>query len=47
MARAACPAGDDLYSVARRLRTAFDPKVHGDDSRQVGDEPLVTALVRG
>lgn len=26
---------------------AFDPVVHGHWSRQVGDEPLVTAFVRG
>ena len=25
----------------------FDPRVHGHWSRQVGDEPLVTAFVRG
>ena len=41
-------AGDHLYSVdTLPPGTAFDPKVHGHDSRQVGDEPLVTALVRG
>ena len=27
--------------------SAFDPKVHGHWSRQVGDEPLVTLFVRG
>jgi hypothetical protein len=26
---------------------AFDPKVHGHRSRQLGDEPLVTLFVRG
>lgn len=26
---------------------AFDPAVHGHCSRQLGDEPLVTAFVRG
>jgi hypothetical protein len=25
----------------------FDPQLHGHNSRQVGDEPLVTAFVRG
>ncbi len=27
--------------------SSFDPKLHGHCSRQVGDEPLVTAFVRG
>ena len=27
--------------------TAFNPQLHGHASRQVGDQPLVTAFVRG
>jgi hypothetical protein len=27
--------------------STFDPQVHGHCSRQVGDEPVVTAMVRG
>ena len=40
--------GDHLYSTDTvPAGVTFDPKVHGHNSRQVGDEPLVTALVRG
>jgi hypothetical protein len=41
-------AGDHLYATDTVPPGAdFDPRVHGHNSRQVGDEPLVTALVRG
>ncbi len=40
--------GDHFYSDDRLPMDAdFDPKVHGHWSRQVGDEALVTAFVRG
>jgi hypothetical protein len=40
--------GEHFYSDDRLPVDAdFDPKVHGHWSRQVGDEPLVTAFVRG
>jgi len=39
--------GDHFYSADTLPPGAtFDPKVHGHWSRQVGDEPLVTAFVR-
>lgn len=39
--------GDLLYSTDTvPPGTTFDPKVHGHNSRTVGDEPLVTVLVR-
>lgn len=41
-------AGDYFYSKDTvPAGVTFDPAVHGHNSRQVGDEPLVTALVRG
>ncbi|HSW16495.1 MAG TPA: hypothetical protein VLJ86_04660 [Ramlibacter sp.] len=41
-------AGDHLFAVDTLAPGAtFDPKVHGHNSRQVGDEAVVTALVRG
>ena len=40
-------AGDCLHSTdVLPPGVTFDPKVHGHNSRQVGGEPLVTALVR-
>ena len=40
--------GEHFYSDDRLPAGAvFDPAVHGHWSRQVGDEPLVTAFVRG
>ncbi len=40
--------GDHFYSADTLPEGAtFDPTVHGHWSRQVGDEPLVTAFVRG
>lgn len=40
--------GDHFYSADTLPEGAtFDPAVHGHWSRQVGDEPLVTAFVRG
>ena len=40
--------GDHFYSADTLPDgAAFDPTVHGHWSRQVGDEPLVTAFVRG
>jgi hypothetical protein len=40
--------GDHLYSTdTLPPGTRFDPSVHGHNSRQLGDEPLVTALIRG
>ncbi|MBL8308642.1 MAG: hypothetical protein JNM33_18245 [Rubrivivax sp.] len=39
--------GDHFYSADTLPAGAtFDPKVHGHWSRQVGDQPLVTAFVR-
>lgn len=39
--------GDHFYSADTLPEGAtFDPTVHGHWSRQVGDEPLVTAFVR-
>lgn len=39
--------GDHLYAIdILPPGVTFDPKLHGHDSRQVGDEPVVTALVR-
>ena len=41
-------AGDHFYSADTLPAGAtFDATVHGHWSRQVGDEPLVTAFVRG
>jgi len=40
--------GDHFYSAdTLPAGAAFDPKLHGHWSRQVGSEPLVTAFVRG
>jgi hypothetical protein len=40
-------AGDHFYSADTLPAGAgFDPEVHGHWSRQVGDEPLVTAFVK-
>ena len=40
--------GAHFYSAdTLPVGAAFDPTVHGHWSRQVGDEPLVTAFVRG
>lgn len=40
--------GEHFYSAdTLPLGATFDPTVHGHWSRQVGDEPLVTAFVRG
>lgn len=40
--------GDHFYSADTLPEGAvFDPTVHGHWSRQVGDEPLVTAFVKG
>ncbi len=40
--------GDHFYSNDTLPAGAtFDPALHGHNSRQVGDEPLVTAFVRG
>ncbi|QDL39844.1 cupin domain-containing protein [Rhodoferax sediminis] len=40
-------AGDILYAEDTLPPGAtFDPKVHGHNSRQLGDEPVVTVLVR-
>jgi hypothetical protein len=40
--------GEHFYSADRLPAGAtFDPAVHGHWSRQLGDEPLVTAFVRG
>ena len=40
--------GEHFYSADTLPEGAtFDPGVHGHWSRQVGDEPLVTAFVRG
>ena len=39
--------GDHFYSADTLPEGAtFDPQLHGHCSRQVGDEPLVTAFVR-
>jgi hypothetical protein len=39
--------GDHFYSAdTLPAGASFDPKLHGHWSRQVGDEPLVTAFVR-
>lgn len=39
--------GDVLFSHdILRPGESFDPKIHGHNSRQLGDEPLVTILVR-
>ena len=41
-------AGEHFYSAdTLPVGVTFDPTVHGHWSRQVGDEPLVTAFVRG
>lgn len=41
-------AGQHFYSADLLPEGAsFDPKIHGHWSRQVGDEPLVTAFVKG
>ena len=40
--------GEHFYSADTvPAGAAFDPKLHGHWSRQVGDEPLVTLFVRG
>jgi hypothetical protein len=40
--------GEHFYSAdTLPAGASFDPAVHGHWSRQVGDEPLVTAFVRG
>ena len=40
-------AGEHFYSADTLPEgTTFDPTVHGHWSRQVGDEPLLTAFVR-
>src|SRR4051812_34084355 len=40
-------AGDVLYSTdVTPAGVKFDPKVHGHNSRTVGDEPVVAVLVR-
>jgi hypothetical protein len=40
--------GDHLYSTdTAPAGIPFDPAVHGHDSRTVGEEPVVTVLVRG
>ncbi len=40
--------GEHFYSAdVLPEGAAFDPTVHGHWSRQVGDDPLVTAFVRG
>lgn len=40
--------GDHFYSADTLPEgAAFDARLHGHCSRQVGDEPLVTAFVRG
>ena len=40
--------GEHFYSAdTLPAGVGFDPAVHGHASRQVGDEPLVTAFVRG
>lgn len=40
--------GEHFYSAdVLPAGAVFDPAVHGHWSRQVGDEPLVTAFVRG
>lgn len=40
-------AGEHFYSAdTLPAGAAFDPQVHGHWSRQVGDEPLVTAFVK-
>ncbi len=39
--------GQHFYSAdTLPLGAAFDPQLHGHNSRQVGDEPLITAFVR-
>jgi hypothetical protein len=41
-------AGDHFYSAdTLPAGASFDPALHGHWSRQLGDEPLVTAFVRG
>jgi hypothetical protein len=41
-------AGDVLYATdVTPPGRVFDPKVHGHNSRTVGDEPVVAVLVRG
>ena len=41
-------AGDHFYSAdVLPAGAAFDAKLHGHWSRQVGDQPLVTLFVRG
>ena len=40
-------AGDILYATdTTPAGVTFDPKVHGHNSRTVGDEPVVAVLVR-
>jgi hypothetical protein len=40
--------GQHFYSADTLPAGAtFDPALHGHNSRQVGDEPLITAFVRG
>ena len=40
--------GDHLYSTdTLPAGVSFDRTVHGHNSRQIGDEPVVTALIRG
>jgi hypothetical protein len=40
-------AGEHFYSADTLPEgIEFDPKIHGHWSRQVGDEPLVTAFVK-
>jgi hypothetical protein len=40
--------GEHFYSAdVLPAGASFDPQVHGHWSRQVGDQPLVTAFVRG
>jgi hypothetical protein len=40
--------GEHFYSAdVLPAGATFDPQVHGHWSRQVGDQPLVTAFVRG
>ncbi len=41
-------AGQHFYSAdTLPADVTFDPQLHGHNSRQVGEEPLVTAFVRG
>ena len=40
--------GQHFYSAdVLPAGAVFDPQLHGHNSRQVGDEPLITAFVRG